>query len=98
METNIKISIADEQALLDSYEHDEWRTVGSLPSEIQRYQAYAAAMVERNGQINISLTLKDVENIRRKAIEAGMPLHLYIRNILHQVASGQLNVNLSVKA
>jgi predicted DNA binding CopG/RHH family protein len=98
METKIEISIADEQALLDSYDHDEWRSVGSLQSEIQRYQAYAAAMVERNGQINISLPPKDVEDIRRKAFEAGMPLHLYIRNILHQVASGQLNVNLSVKA
>jgi predicted DNA binding CopG/RHH family protein len=93
MSIDVKISIADEQALLDSYEQDEWRSVGSLQNEIQRYQAYATATLEGNGLIQISLAQKDVENIGRKAAEAGVPIQIYIRNILRQVASGQLKVN-----
>ena len=69
MSIDVKISIADEQALLDSYEQDEWRSVGSLQSEIQRYQAYATAMLEGNGLIHISLTKTILKILGRKRLK-----------------------------
>jgi hypothetical protein len=37
---------ADENELLASYDRDEWESVNNVREELQRYQAYVAAMME----------------------------------------------------
>jgi predicted DNA binding CopG/RHH family protein len=79
-----------ERELLDSYERDEWQSVGASPEKFGQYQQYAMAALEAEGLISIILPKEDLKVVRRKAREAGVPYPLFIANIVHQFVSEQL--------
>jgi predicted DNA binding CopG/RHH family protein len=79
----------EEQELLDSYDHDEWRSVNHLQEARQQYQAYASAALEADGIISIMLPAKDLRVVRQKAAEAGVSHQALIARIVHQFAVEQ---------
>jgi predicted DNA binding CopG/RHH family protein len=81
---------AEENELLVSYERGEWQSVDKVREEVERYQAYAAAMLETNRQVSVTLPLTDFEKVQQKASEAGMPYQALIAEIVHQFATGNM--------
>jgi len=81
---------AEENELLVSYERGEWQSVDKVREEVERYQAYAAAMLETNRQVSVTLPLTDFEKVQEKASEAGMPYQALIAEIVHQFVTGNM--------
>ena len=80
----------DEQELLESYERDEWHSVGNLADELRSYQTFAKATIKKNRLVSIDLSPEDIAEIEQKAIEKGIPYQVLIANIVHQFAAGRL--------
>ncbi|HHY53801.1 MAG TPA: antitoxin [Chloroflexi bacterium] len=81
---------SEEQALLDSYEREEWRSVAKLQERLRQYQTYAVTDLESIGLISIALPQEDVRAIREEATAAGMSYQALIADIVHRYVSGKL--------
>ena len=88
--TNRVKAASEENELLASYERGEWHSVDKVREEVERYQAHAAAMLETNRQVSVTLPFTDFEKVQQKASEAGMPYQALIADIVHRFVTGKM--------
>jgi predicted DNA binding CopG/RHH family protein len=79
----------EEQEILNSYERDEWISVGT-PERIAQLQSYAKATLAKDKKITLRLSSLDLEALQAKAIEEGIPYQTLISSILHKYVTGRL--------
>ena len=60
---------AENNELLASDERGEWQSSAKVCKKVERYQAYAAAMLETSRQVDAALPLTDFEKVQPKASE-----------------------------
>ena len=80
----------EEQELLESFEKDEWRSVQGREPEIERYREYARATFKKDMRVNIRMSGKDLEGLKKRALEEGIPYQTLMSSVLHKYASGRL--------
>jgi predicted DNA binding CopG/RHH family protein len=80
----------EEQNLLESFERDEWRTVGEPDAEFDRYRQYARATFKKDMRVNIRISRKNLEALQTRALEEGIPYQTLMASILHKYVSGRL--------
>ena len=81
---------AYEKALLDSYNRGEWKQVKSIKSSINKHKRIAANTIAKNERINIRLSKGDLDGIRVKAVEEGLPYQTLIASVIHKYLTGRL--------
>jgi len=81
---------SEENALLASYERDEWRPAKDGKAETAKLQGYARNTLHKNKRINIRLAESDLVGIQARAVEEGMPYQTLISSVLHKYLSGRL--------
>ena len=81
---------AEEKALLESVEKDEWKSTGGGKRERAKYSRYAKATFRKDRRLNIRLSSKDLEAIQKRALAEGLPYQTLISSLLHKYASGRL--------
>lgn len=82
------IESSEETALLESVERGEW-TSAMTPALKKKFEAAAENTLRRNERINLRLSSRDLDLLRRQAIREGLPYQTYIASVLHKVATGQ---------
>ena len=84
---------AEERELERSIERGEWKTIPNLAAVRKRHAAYAHHTLEKirkNRRVNIRLSVMDVENMQRKALEEGIPYQTLMASVLHKYLTGRL--------
>jgi predicted DNA binding CopG/RHH family protein len=81
---------ADEKQLLESVESGEWKPAKAGKRERTRYSRYAKATFRKDRRLNIRLSSKDLEAIKKRALGEGLPYQTLISSVLHKYASGRL--------
>lgn len=79
-----------EKDILESFENDEWESIGDLEQAKEAYAKYAKNTFLKNKRINIRLSEKDFMDIKTKSLEEGMPYQTLISSIIHKYVSGKL--------
>ena len=80
---------AEEQQQLDDFEHDALLSVAT-PSLLEGLRESARATGQKDQRINIRLSSGDLQAIRTRALQVGIPYQTLISSILHQFVSGDL--------
>jgi predicted DNA binding CopG/RHH family protein len=80
----------EERELLKSFGRSEWRPVKNLERESRRYRKAAAATVRKDQRVNLRISKPDLDAIRLRAAEEGLPYQTLIASVLHKYASGRL--------
>ena len=80
----------EEEALLNTFENDNWESVPNLENEIKRHRNVAKNTLRKDKRINIRLSANDLEALKTQAVELGLPYQTLISSILHQYVSGRL--------
>ena len=80
----------EEKDLLKSVEKGEWKSIKRKTSSIKRYKAVAKATFNKDRRINIRISQKDLNELRKKAIEEGLPYQTLIASLLHKFITGKL--------
>ena len=80
----------EERELLKSIERDEWKSISNLQEEIERSKKIARATIVKDQRMNIRISTKDLEALKIRAIEEGMPYQTLVSSILHKYLSGKL--------
>ena len=80
----------EEKDLMESIEHEEWRSVKNIKQEKEKAIAAARNTLKKDKRINLRFTQKDYRQIQIKAIEEGIPYQTLISSIVHKYLNGSL--------
>jgi predicted DNA binding CopG/RHH family protein len=80
----------EEQELMESIENEEWVSVDNLDEEIKKARQAARATFIKSERMNIRISPKDLNGLKIRALQEGMPYQTLISSIIHKYLSGQL--------
>ena len=80
----------EEKALMKSIENDEWTPVKNVKSEIKTLVKVAQNTLTKDQRMNIRISKHDMESLRVRAMEEGLPYQTLVFSILHKDLSGKL--------
>ena len=84
----------EERELLEEFERGEWIDVKNQSQDKKQAQKYASNTLNKTKNINIRLSLKDLQRLKVKAVKNGLPYQTLIAAILHQYADEKITVSL----
>jgi predicted DNA binding CopG/RHH family protein len=80
----------EENEILDAIENDRWELVKPKRSELNHYAEIAKNTFRKDQRMNIRISKADLNRIRAKAAEEGIPYQTLVASIIHKYASGHL--------
>jgi predicted DNA binding CopG/RHH family protein len=78
-----------ERDLVDSIERDEWREAAHAGQLRKQAEAHAEATIRKDRRMNIRISERDLRNLKRRALEEGIPYQTMVSMVLHKYISGQ---------
>ena len=85
----IKLDI-EEQKLSESVERGGWQSVENLDEEIAKSKEYAKNTFIKNQRMNIRISEKDLNALKIRAAEEGLPYQTLVSSIIHKYLSNNL--------
>ncbi len=79
-----------EKELLAAYEAGEFKSV-LTPARKKLIERAAEYSVKKDKRVNIRISGQDLDAIRRRALEEGIPYQTLISSVLHKYVSGRLS-------
>jgi len=76
----------EEQDILNAFAANEFVTVKDFAAK-KRYHDYAQATVSKTRNINIRLSEKDIQKIKARAVNKGIPYQTLVASVLHQYSN-----------
>ena len=87
---------AGEQQLLDVFEQGALTSVAT-PALLDGLRQSARATGQKDQRINIRLSSGDLQAIRTRALQEGIPYQTLISSVLHKYVSGTLQERVTVR-
>ena len=80
----------DEKEILDAIENGQWELVKPKKQELEHYAQIAKNTLKKDQRMNIRISKTDLNGIRAKAAEEGIPYQTLVASIIHRYVSGSL--------
>ena len=80
----------EEQEILDAFEQGTLKPIAGKEAELQKHRAYAAATFRKDKRINIRISSRDLDALRKRALREGIPYQTLVTSILHKYVDGRL--------
>ncbi len=80
-----------ETDILQSVENDEWESRGSIDNRIKELQSYVKN--QKKKAISIRVGENDIYELKKKALESGVPYQNIIQMLIHQFASNKIQMS-----
>nr|AAQ75138.1 conserved hypothetical protein [Alvinella pompejana epibiont 6C6] len=81
-----------ERDLLESVESGEWVSRGDIDSRVKELQSYIKN--QKKKAISIRISENDIYELKRKALENGIPYQNLIQMLIHQFVSNKIQLNI----
>jgi predicted DNA binding CopG/RHH family protein len=79
-----------ERELEKTIENDEWQSVSNLSEMKKQLKTAAKNTLLKDQRMNIRIAQRDLEGLKTKALEEGMPYQTLVSSILHKYVTGKL--------
>jgi len=86
----IKYLDKEEQNLIESLERDNWKSVKDLEKWKNNLSKTASNTLTKDQRINIRIAKNDLDGIKLKAMEEGLPYQTLVASIIHKYVDGKL--------
>jgi len=80
----------EEKDLLESIEKDEWKSAKNKNQLIKELQETATNTMLKDQRMNIRIGKRDLDGIKEKALEEGIPYQTLVASIIHKYVNGKL--------
>ena len=80
----------EEKEILDAIESDKWELVKPKRTELEHYADIARNTFRKDQRMNIRISKADLNRIKARAAEEGIPYQTLVASIIHKYASGDL--------
>jgi predicted DNA binding CopG/RHH family protein len=81
----------EEKKLIESIEKGEWRSIEDLDNEINRARQSAEDTFSKDQRMNIRISKRDLNNLKIKALEEGIPYQTLVSSLIHKYLAGRLH-------
>jgi predicted DNA binding CopG/RHH family protein len=76
--------------LLKSIENDEWVSVKNKTSMIKELKETASNTLKKDQRMNIRIGKRDLDGLKIRAMEEGIPYQTLVSSIIHKYINGKL--------
>ena len=80
----------NEKELEKSINNNEWKSVGNLSDMKKQFKLAAKNTLLKDQRMNIRIAQRDLEGLKAKALEEGMPYQTLVSSVLHKYVTGKL--------
>ncbi len=80
-----------EADILRSVENGEWESRGNIDERIKELQSYLKN--QKKKAISIRVSENDIYELKKKALESGVPYQNIIQMLIHQFASNKIKLS-----
>jgi predicted DNA binding CopG/RHH family protein len=80
----------DEKELLKSIDNNEWKSVVNLEEMKNQLKSAAKNTLLKDQRMNIRIAKRDLEGLKTRALEEGLPYQTLVSSILHKYVTGKL--------
>ena len=80
----------EEQDLMESVEKEDWISVNNLDLEIKKAREAARDTFKKSERMNIRMSPKDLEDLKVRALQEGMPYQTLVSSLIRKYLSGRL--------
>lgn len=84
--------INEEKELLEEFERGEWKEVDNVEEEKKKAVMYAKNTLNKLKNINIRVSLRDLQKLKARAVEQGLPYQSILSALLHQYAEKKIKL------
>ena len=81
-----------ETELLQSVENGEWQSRGNIDERMKELQSYVKN--QKKKAISIRVSENDIYELKKKALESGVPYQNIIQMLIHQFASNKIQLSI----
>jgi len=81
-----------ETELLQSVENGEWQSRGNIDKRMKELQSYVKN--QKKKAISIRIGENDIYELKKKAIESGVPYQNIIQMLIHQFVSNKIQMSI----
>ncbi len=78
----------EEKEIVDDYEDGLFQSIDDFEQEKRKLKQAAENTLKKDKRINIRISSRDLELIKKRAIREGIPYQTFISSILHKVVTG----------
>ena len=80
-----------ETNILQSVENNEWQSRGNIDNRIKELQSHVKN--QKKKAISIRVGENDIYELKKKALESGVPYQNIIQMLIHQFASNKIQIS-----
>lgn len=80
----------EEKEIIESIENGEWKSIQDLETMKKRLVVAASETALKDYRINVRISKRDVEALKTRALEEGIPYQTLVTSILHKYVTGKL--------
>ena len=81
---------AEELDILEAFEADQLRPVENKDAELKKHQKYAEETFTKDQRINIRISSRDLQALKKRALAEGIPYQTLVSSILHKYVDDRL--------
>jgi predicted DNA binding CopG/RHH family protein len=85
----------EEKELIRSLERGEWTSVKNPKTYKKRLQDAAPRTVLKDKRMNLRISKRDLDKLKAKALEEGIPYQTLVSSVLHKYVTGKLKESAS---
>jgi len=83
----------DEKQILEDFGQEEFIEVKNVKKERRLYKQYVENTLNKTKNINIRLSVKDLQRLKTQAAETGLPYQTLVSAVLHSFANKKLKLS-----
>lgn len=80
----------DEKELMASLTKGEWHSVSNFKKTMTEHARFFHASQRKNKHVNIRMTESDLNSVRARALQEGVPYQTLISSVVHKYITGYL--------
>jgi predicted DNA binding CopG/RHH family protein len=84
------MSTNEDAEMMESVERSEWKSSSSFAEMKTRLMKAAEETALKDYRINVRISKRDVEALKTKALEEGIPYQTLVTSILHKYVTGRI--------
>ena len=81
---------AEEKEILEAFEKDQLQPIANRVEELRKHREYAAATFTKDQRINIRISPRDLQALKKRALREGIPYQTLVASVLHKYVDDQL--------
>ena len=80
----------EERAIVKAFERDDLRSPRNKSALIEKHREYATATFRKDRRVNVRISSRDLDALRKRALSEGIPYQTLISSVLHRFVEGRL--------